>query len=149
MGPIDGASNINENIACLATQKQDQETRGEGEMKIMVLFPSPLHIRVKRNAVRTQHGVSSANDGNANYAGSQYIDHPISFTMVEAPTEEEAFWPFGPTDEPVDISGLFGYFGGVSGEEAGDSLFMVEEEPAQQLGFREHIVRGLTAMIRA
>ena len=31
----------------------------------------------------------------------------------------------------------------------GDSLFMVEEEPAQQLGFREHIVGVLTAMICA
>ena len=97
---------------------------------------------------RTQHGVGSANAGSANYAAS-YTDHPNSFTAIEAPTEEGSFWPFGPTDEPVDISGLFGYFGGVSGEEAGDSLFMVEEEPAQQLGFREHIVRGLTAMIRA
>ena len=68
---------------------------------------------------------------------------------MEAPTEEEAFWPFGPTDEPFDTSGLFGSFGGVSGEETDDSLFMVEEEPAQQLGFREHIVGGLTAMTRA
>ena len=71
------------------------------------------------------------------------------FTAVEAPTEEEAFWPFGPTDEPVDTSGLFGSFGGVSGEETDDSLFMVEEEPAQKLGFREHIVGGLTAMAHA
>ena len=43
-------------------------------------------------------------------------------------------------DEPVDTSGLFESFGGVSGEETGDSFFMVEEEPAQQLEFREHIV---------
>ena len=47
--------------------------------------------------------------------------------------EEEEFWPFGPTDEPVDTCGLFGSFGGVSGEEADDSLFMVEEESAKQL----------------
>ena len=67
---------------------------------------------------------------------------------MEAPTEEEAFWPFGPTDEPVVTSGLFGSFGDVS-EETDDSLFMVEEEPTQQLGFREHIVGGLTAMTRA
>ena len=40
---------------------------------------------------RTQHGVSSENTGNANYAGSHNIDHPVSFTVVEAPTEEEAF----------------------------------------------------------
>ena len=85
---------------------------------------------------RTHHGVGSgvgsANAGNANYAAN-YIDHPISFTAVEAPTEEEAFWPFGPTDEPADTSGLFGSFGGVSGEETDDSLFVVENEPAQQL----------------
>ena len=37
----------------------------------------------------------------------------------------------------------------VSGEVTGDSFFMVEEEPAQQLGFREHIVGGLAAMTRA
>ena len=77
------------------------------------------------------------------------MDNPISFTVVEAPMEQEAFWPFGPTHEPVDTSGLFESFGGVSGEDTDDSLFMVEEEPAQQLGFREHIVGGLTAMARA
>ena len=43
-------------------------------------------------------------------------------------------------DEPVDTSGLFESFGGVSGEKTDDSLFMVEEEPPQQVGFREHIV---------
>ena len=63
----------------------------------------------------TQHGVGSATVGTGNFAAS-YIDHPISFTAVETPTEEAAFWPFGPTDEQVDISGLFGFFGGVSGE---------------------------------
>ena len=63
--------------------------------------------------------------------------------------EEETLWPFGPTDEPVDTSGLIGSFGGISGEETGDSLFMVEQEPAQQLGFRARIVGGLTAMTRA
>ena len=97
---------------------------------------------------RIQHDVGSANTGNANYAAN-YIDHPISFTAAEAPTEEEAFRPFGPTDEPVDTSGLFGSFGGISGEKTDDSLFMVEEEPAQQLEFQEHIVGGLTAMTRA
>ena len=77
---------------------------------------------------RTQHGVGSANAGSANYAAS-YIDYPISFTAVEAPTEEEVFHPFGPMDEPGDTSELFRSSGGVSGEEADDSLFMVEEEP--------------------
>ena len=46
---------------------------------------------------RTQHGVGIANAGNANYAADN-IDHPILFTAVEAPTEEKAFGPFGPTD---------------------------------------------------
>ena len=68
---------------------------------------------------------------------------------MEAPTEEKAFSPFGPTDEPVDTSGLFESFGGVNGGETDDSFFMVEEEPAQQLGFREHIAGGLTAIARA
>ena len=68
---------------------------------------------------------------------------------MEAPTEEKAFSPFGPTDEPVDTSGLFESFGGVNGGETDDSFFMVEEEPAQQLGFREHIAGGLTAITRA
>ena len=98
---------------------------------------------------RTQHGVSTANAGDANYAASHYIDHTVSFTTVEVPTEEEMFWSFGPTDEPIDTSGMFGPFGGVSGEVTDDSLFMVVEEPAQELGFREHIVDGLTAMTRA
>ena len=97
---------------------------------------------------RTQHGVGSANAGNANYSSND-IDHSISFTAVEAPTEEEVFWSFGPTDEPIDTSGLFGSFGGVSGEETDDSLFMIEEKPTQPLGFREHIVGGLTALTRA
>lgn len=28
----------------------------------------------------------------------------MSFTKVEAPTEEEALWPLGPTDEPIASS---------------------------------------------
>ena len=90
----------------------------------------------------------SANAGNAKYAAI-YIGHPISLTAVEASTEEEAFWPFGPTDEPVDTSVLIGFFGGVRGEEADDLLPMIEEEPTKQLGFREHIVGELTAITRA
>ena len=97
---------------------------------------------------RTQHGVGSANAGSANYDGS-YINQAISFTEGEEPTEEELFGPFGPTDELVENTGLFVSFGGVRGEKADDSLFMVEEEPAQQLGLREHIVRGVTAVTRA
>ena len=40
-------------------------------------------------------------------------------------------------------------FGDVSGQETDYSLFMVEEELAEQLEFREQIVEGLTAMTRA
>lgn len=64
--------------------------------------------------------------------------------LVHRPTEGGEFWHFGPTDEPVDTSGLFGDFGVVSEDETGESLFMVEKEPAQQLGFRAHIGGGLT-----
>ena len=149
MGPISGVSNVNENRTCLAEQNQDQKTRGEGEIEISgVLSINPLRIRSDADC-RTQHGVSTANAGDANYAASHYIDHTVSFTTVEVPTEEETFWSFGPTDEPIDTSGMFGPFGGVSGEVTDDSLFMVVEEPAQELGFREHIVDGLTAMNRA
>lgn len=69
--------------------------------------------------------------------------------MVEAPTEEEAFWQFGPINKSVDTSGLFRSYDGISGEETGDSLIMVEKEWAQQLGFREQFVGGLAAMTRA
>ena len=54
---------------------------------------------------------------------------------MEAPTEEEEFGPSGPTNETVDTSGLFGSFGDVSGEETGDSVFMVEKGPARNRGF--------------
>ena len=40
MGPISEVSNINENRTCLAAQKQNQETRGGGEIESVVLFPS-------------------------------------------------------------------------------------------------------------
>ena len=90
MGPIRGVSNISENSTCLATEKLDQETRGEGEIEI----GGALSIRALRIAMRTaapsmvsavQHGVGSENAGNANCAAN-YIDHPISFTAVVAPT---------------------------------------------------------------
>ena len=38
---------------------------------------------------------------------------------------------------------------GVTGEGTDYALFMFEVEPTQQLGFREHIVGGLTAMTLA
>ena len=89
VGPISGVSNVNENRTCLAEQNQDQKTRGEGEIEISgVLSINPLRIRSDADC-RTQHGVNSEH-GNANYADSQYIDHPVSFTVLEAHTEEEA-----------------------------------------------------------
>lgn len=96
---------------------------------------------------RTQHGIGSTNAGKANYAGN-YLDPPISLSAAQAPAEEEPVWPFGPTDEPVDTGGLLGTSNGVSGEESDDSLFTVEENPAQQLGFGEHIIGGLTVVTR-
>ena len=64
------------------------------------------------------HQFSNAN-GSANYVASYDPDQPVSFTAVEGPVEQEAFWPFGPTDESDDTSGLFGSFGGLSQEETG------------------------------
>ena len=49
MGPIRGVSNISENSTCLATERQDQETRGEGEIEISCA----LCIRALRIAMRT------------------------------------------------------------------------------------------------
>lgn len=88
-----------------------------------------------------------APDGSAEYAACYDPDHPIAFTAVKAPIPEELFKPFGPTNEPVDTtSGLFGSFGGISGEE---TSFMAEEGPALELGLRECAIGGLAAMIRA
>ena len=51
MGPISGVSNVNETRTCLATQKQDHENRGEGEIEISgALSISSLRI-VMRIAV--------------------------------------------------------------------------------------------------
>ena len=98
MGPVSGVSNFNENRTCLATQKQDQETRGEGEIEISgALSIRPLRI-VRRIYCRTRHGVSSENASSTNFACSHYVDHPVSLTAVEAPTEEEALWLFAPPD---------------------------------------------------
>ena len=48
-GPNPGVSNISENSTCLATVNQDQETRGEGQIKI----GGALSVRVLRIAMRT------------------------------------------------------------------------------------------------
>ena len=95
MGPIWGVSNISENGTCLATEMQDQEMRGEGEMKIGgARFKSNTH---SDDDCRLQHGVGHENGGNANYAAN-YIKHPTSFTAVEARKKEEASSPIGPMD---------------------------------------------------
>ena len=98
-------------------------------------------------------------------------DHPpdcnsedpfISFTAAETPTEKEEYWPFAPTDEPAasfgystsgdiptDASGIFGAFGGVTGEGAGSAVFMVKQGPVRGLGFRDRITGGLDFIVRA
>ena len=48
MGPIRGVSSISENSTCLALEKQDQESRGEGE----VYINGALCIRALRIAMR-------------------------------------------------------------------------------------------------
>ena len=47
--PIKGVSNISENSTCLATEKQDQNTRGEGEIEIS----GALSIGALQMAMRT------------------------------------------------------------------------------------------------
>lgn len=89
---------------------------------------------------RTQHGTNRVNAGNAIYAVSRYIGHPISFPAVNAQTAEVSLQPFGLTDEPAGTSGVLHAFGCVRGDEKGDSLFVVEEKPAQPPGVRAHIV---------
>ena len=46
----------------------------------------------------------SNSNGSANYVASCDPNHPISFTAVEGPVEQKAFWPFGPIDDPGDTS---------------------------------------------
>ena len=79
-----------------------------------------------------------------------------------SPTEKEEYWPFAPTDEPAasfgystsgdiptDASGIFGAFGGVTGEGAGSAVFMVKQGPVRGLGFRDRITGGLDFIVRA
>ena len=60
-------------------------------------------------------------------------------------------WPFGPKDEPVassDSSGLFGAFGGVTGEETDSLTFTVGEQPVEGTGLLKRVTVGLVTMIR-
>ena len=68
---------------------------------------------------------------------------------MEGLVEQGAFWPFGPIHEPDDTSGLFGSFGGPSGEETGGLAFIIEEAPVQELELRGRIVGILAAIARA
>ena len=57
----------------------------------------------------------------------------ISFTAAEAHAadKEGKLWSFGPKNEPVasfDSNGVFGAFGGVTGEETDNLAFTVGEE---------------------
>ena len=80
---------------------------------------------------------------------------------MEAPTEEDGFWSFGLTDYPVasfgvstsddvptNTSGLFGAFGGVTGEETGSAAFMSKEGSVRGLGLGDCIIGGLASMAR-
>lgn len=83
---ISGVSDINQNTACLATPKQDQEARGEGG----VLSRSAISTRIAMwTAV---HSMVSAvqTSVTANYTFCHYIDLPILFNTVESPMEEDA-----------------------------------------------------------
>ena len=113
----------------LASPRKDRIRRREDKGEIEI--SGALSIRALRIAMRTA-APSMVSAVQTPVTPTRPLTASItrSHSPVEAPTEEETFRPFGPTDEPVDTSGLFGSFGGISGEETGDSLFMVEEEPA-------------------
>ena len=116
------------------------KTKGSGKHQWCSFHKSTTHSDAD---CRVQHR-DKTNGGHANCA--RHSCHPavlstrtpfqgcglerpcISFTAVEAATEED-FWPFGPTDEPDASfghsasvnepsvnSGLFGAFGGITGE---------------------------------
>lgn len=62
---------------------------------------------------RIQNDTNKANAGKITFAASHCIVHDIWFPALEAPTGDEVFWLFVPTDEPVDTGGLFGSLSGV------------------------------------
>ena len=47
----------------------------------------------------------------------------------------------------MDTNGLFGAFGGITGEKIGSGTFMVEEGPLRGVGLRDRITDDLTSMI--
>ena len=68
---------------------------------------------------------------------------------MKGSVEQEAFRSFGPIDEPYDTTGLFGSFGGLSGEETGRSAYMIDEGPVQELELCGRTVGVLAAIARA
>ena len=89
MGPIRGVSNISENNTRLATENQDQEPRGEGEIEIS----GALSIGALSIAIRTA-APSMVSAGQTPVTPTMPLTTAttqMSFTEVEAPTEEEAF----------------------------------------------------------
>ena len=86
---------------------------------------------------------------------SNIEEQGISFAAVEVPTraepsQEESFWPFGPTGKAVasfDNSRFFRGFGGATSENTENSTFDTKEGPIQGLGLWNHITRGLAVFI--
>lgn len=162
MNPISGVSTLNANSARLVTQRREAGRQGEKAAVVSgVRSTSRLHT-VTRMAVFSTATVQMTGAPIAPLTRVCYptvlserdppsgydLEHLLSFTAVEAPTEAEAFWLFGPTTEPVDTRRLFGGFGGVTDEEAGGSAFIVEGGPVQERGLRQRITGRLAAMIR-
>ena len=153
-------------------KRQASEEKEDGKHQWCLFHNLTAHSDVNG---RIQHH-NKTDGGSANYSThSRYSavlstrKHPpgcnperpcISINVVEALTDEEAFWPFDPTDEPAasfghsasgdaptDTSELFGNFGGVTGEETVSAAFTVEERPVRGWGFRGHITGGLASMM--
>ena len=140
-----GVSNITENSTCLATAKEDQKTRRRGEIEISGA-PSIGALRIAM--------------GNAAPRMMSAVQTPITPTMPlttstarsrspqwKCRRRRKHFIHSAPRMTKAIPAGCS--FGDVSGQETDYSLFMVEEELAEQLEFREQIVEGLTAMTRA
>ena len=66
------------------------------------------------------------------------------------PSQEQRFWPFGPTGEAVallDTSGFFSGFEGATSENTWSSTFELNEGPIQELGLCNHIAGFLAALM--
>ena len=105
MGPFPGGQQHHrkQHLPCHGQGRPKDAKKGGNRNQWCAFHRSTTH---SDGECRTPHDVGCANADNANYAAN-YIDRAISFTAVEVPTEEEAFYPFGPTDDQGDTSGLF------------------------------------------